>query len=594
MRPSGQTGFTRLRSEVRDRTHDSFVDLLHELFAELVPGFTAARRLGELDRKKVDLFVLDDTSGGIELAVQAKGFEKPFGVSQMQQCLKEIAAYASSGEPAAHYVLAVNKRIPSTSRIELDLELAKLVAVGKVKRAELLDETRLLARLKELALNQLERWSKDSLAQFRAELEQRLAVVAYIREVPFGPHAKVDPAEEIVRALSAFREAFPTGAFGRDVSPPRFLVTSSFGFGKTSTLQAIGADWANAGGRPIYAPAALLSDEAFHNGAGLANAILDIIKPEGVELSDVGYFLLRETLRTEVATAPGWILLLDGIDESPNWHHHRKLGKLWMSSADMALPLVASVRDEVYESRVQEFQDGGGKALNLDFFKRVELQEWPDPLVLRFLNAFAANRRDSVGPVFGRLRTLVEQGGYQEVYGDIPKRPLFLGMLAIDAWNGREPDAELHLLYNGYVRQKLAHDRYSAAGVVVRDGQAQARLGEAEYVERMLLAMQDLAGAIVIAGAGDADTAVADETCLMASVLNRLGEAPRFEELLLNSLLAPAGRDPATRQRLVRFAHQSFFDWFSARWSLSQPDGSPMTALSPAAMAFAEKMAAPI
>ena len=50
------------------------------------------------------------------------------------------------------------------------------------------------------------------------------------------------------------------------------------------------------------------------------------------------------------------------------------------------------------------------------------------------------------------------------------------------------------------------------------------------------------------------------------------GEGPIVEELLLNSLLQPAGRDPLSRKRLFKFAHQSFFDWFIARaivqWSL--------------------------
>lgn len=589
MRPSGQTGFTRLRSDIRDRTHDSFVDLLHELFAELIPGFTAARRLGKLDRKKVDLFVLDLDGGGISLAVQAKGFEKPFGESQRQQCLQEIDAYSKGGEPASHYVLAVNKRIAAPVRDELDAELAKLVAKGKVDRAELLDETRLITRLKELALEQLERWSKSSLARFREDLDERLSVVDYIRNVPFDGGSQTDPAAHVIATLGAFREKFPVGAFGRDVSPPRFLVTSSFGFGKTSTLQVIGADWADAGGKAIYAPAALLSDEAFHNGAGLATAILDIIRPDGVELSDVGFFLLRETLRLEVATVPGWLLLLDGIDESPNWQHHHKLGNLWMSSADMALPLVASVRDEVYESRVREFQDGGGKALKGDFFTRVELEEWPDSLVLEFLNAFAAKRSSPAGPVFDRLRELVGRGEYKEVYGDIPRRPLLLGMLAIDAWAGREPDTDLHLLYEGYVRQKLARDRYSHAGVVVRDGLAQARLGEEEYVERMILAMQDLAGKIATAGAKGSEPSPADETALMACVSDHFDLTPGLEELLLNSLLVPSGRDGA-RRRLVRFAHESFFDWFAARWSLANPQEASGVALSPAAQDFARKM----
>jgi hypothetical protein len=592
MRPSGQTGFTRLRSEIRDRTHDSFVDLLANLFAELIPGFTAARRLGEIDRKKVDLFVLDQAAGGLALAVQAKGFEKPYGDNQHKQCLAEIAAYAGGGLAADHYILAVNKRVGAGFRTVLDAELAKLVAKGKVRQAEFLDETRLIGRLRELAFEQLEGWARQALERFQTQAKQRLAVIDYIPDVPFGEGTGVDPANLVVRILDQFRKDFPKGAFGRDVSPPRFLITSSFGFGKTSTLQAMGEQWFAAGGKPIYVPAALLPETAFHNGAGLADAIISIIRPDGTELTDEGLFLLRETLRTEMSTKPGWALLLDGIDESPNWRRHSKLSSLWMSSADMALPLIASVRDEVFHSRVSEFQDGGGRALAQNFFERIALQEWPDALVLRFLDAFAAGRSAPGHAAFLRLRDLVARDAYREVYGDIPRRPLFLGMLAQDAWNGREPETELHLLYENYIRRKLALDRYSAAGAVVRDGEAQVRLGQAEYVERMMLAMEDLAGDILQAGIAHADLAAVDEDVLIARVEARLGVAPPLEDLLLNSLLLPAGRDPKTRRRQVRFAHESFFDWFAARWSLVNPTNARAVVLSAACEAFANQMCA--
>lgn len=43
--------------------------------------------------------------------------------------------------------------------------------------------------------------------------------------------------------------------------------------------------------------------------------------------------------------------------------------------------------------------------------------------------------------------------------------------------------------------------------------------------------------------------------------------------MLFNSVIQTAGKDPATRDRLYKFANQSIFDWFIARaivqWSLS-------------------------
>jgi hypothetical protein len=39
----------------------------------------------------------------------------------------------------------------------------------------------------------------------------------------------------------------------------------------------------------------------------------------------------------------------------------------------------------------------------------------------------------------------------------------------------------------------------------------------------------------------------------------------QLEDITMHSLLQPAGRDPVSRERLVRFAHRSFQEWYLAR-----------------------------
>ena len=52
-----------------------------------------------------------------------------------------------------------------------------------------------------------------------------------------------------------------------------------------------------------------------------------------------------------------------------------------------------------------------------------------------------------------------------------------------------------------------------------------------------------------------------------------IGHLPVIEEILLSSMLQPAARDPVTRRRSYKFAHQSFLDWFTARALVeSQPN----------------------
>jgi hypothetical protein len=94
--------------------------------------------------------------------------------------------------------------------------------------------------------------------------------------------------------------------------------------------------------------------------------------------------------------------------------------------------------------------------------------------------------------------------------------------------------------------------------------------GSEEASDRLMRVMEDVAAKmLVVVDIGTQAMATPRDT-ITEGELRNLGmehSVPSFqlEDLLMHSLLQPAGRDAVSRERLIRFAHRSFQDWFLAR-----------------------------
>ncbi|THD77126.1 MAG: hypothetical protein E7812_14320 [Phenylobacterium sp.] len=568
--------------------------LVAELLTGLLPNVMRSRRLGELDCIGIDVAQHDTGSDSVALAIQCKGFELAVGPRQTAACVADIQKFRRLGPRVPTYWLVVNRRVSDEARSEIDAELKQLVQSGKADVARLLDLESFVDELRSLARECLGNWAAQARSRLAEQFQERLGVVRYISDVPFerGNEMNEWPADWMNRDIRKYLGAIHPEHIGKDRSPPRFLVTASFGFGKTSTLHAVAEDWIGCSGHVIYVPAALLADEAFVNGAGLTESLLDQITPPGWTAPQQVAFILRETLRKDLARSREWLLLIDGIDECVYWSDARRLSALWGGVVDLGLPLVASVRDELFQLRRSEFEAGDGRSFGRPFFDIVALLDWSDELILEFLARYKQAQADPVPEAFVRLESVVASGYYVHTYGDIPKRPLFLGMLAEDAWRDEQPETELHLLYGKYLRRKLHLDRHSpGAGAVVRTGELASRFGAEEEAERIIHAMEDVALAIAGSEIGEEGATIGEDQ--LRQILRAVSaEVERIEEIALNSLLLPAGRDPVTRARRFRFAHQSFQDWFVARHLVSS-GGLPDPAIhNQAVRAFAVRMLA--
>lgn len=559
----------QIRPEIVTATPDQFEAFIESVVKELIPNFAAGRRLGERDRLGIDLYQYDPASGRETIAVQAKTVEREVKERHVAAFKKEFEKYVRLGPPVDEYWLAINKPIMEKSdRAAIAEALQEIVTAGKARIVRLLDVDALILHLALLANDRLIAWSHDARLSLRAEYAKRLEIVSYIHDVPFILDEKrTNPSAVIAGEARKFLDTVPDKQAGSQRKPPRFLIKSGFGFGKTSTLHAIADAWIKQHGHALYVPAANLPVEAFVSSAGLTDAILKTILPEQSDPHPLCRKLLRDTLRSNLMKSRDWILLIDALDESEYWSSQNHLTSFWGSIAELGLPTVISVRDEIFQGRRMEITRSAKPSQTAPFLAIAELEDWTPELILRFLDLFAKRKDAPSPPAFTAFRERVAANEYTRYYGDIPRRPLFLGMLAEDAWSGADPERELHRLYGRYFRSKLDKDWYSG-GVInrtVRNTKFANQFGYDETIERMLLAMQSLALVLFDRKESPYPEGVIGARELEASTREAFGSFENAEETLLLSMLKPLGRDSRTRERTFEFAHQSFQDWFTAR-----------------------------
>jgi hypothetical protein len=581
-----------LRRELEIRSGHEFQSAFSILLADLIDGAVESKRLGHYDQKGVDAFVLTSDDQSMRTIIQCKGFEVlDFGRDQQRQCRQEIAKFAKKGPIADEYWLAINRPIKDqVLRKELLQDLAGLVNLGKVKSAELLDQAAMLRKLDEFAAARLFSWAEAKRKEQFEFYRTRMEFVRHIDSVPFNK-TEINPTVFALEKVDSFFRKLSNTQAGKHRHAPKFLVSSEFGFGKTTTLQTLAQRWIDSGRHLIFAPAALLGHRAFTNAAGLAESLLQLIMPEDADFGELALLEFRIILKDILERSKDWLVLIDGLDENANAFRANSLATLWGSIADLGIPAVLSAREELVELRHAEFHRNARLKVG-PAFERIRLNDWNDTLILEFVDSYAAAQGGNIPLGYRAFRDVVASKRYSEIYGDIPKRPLFLGMLAQDAWKGKEPERYLHRLYGTYFRAKFDYDRHSlaAGGAQNRPSAIVDAFGHDQAREAMIQVMQEAADQMLeITGPPDARSAIHSDTIGEKQLrqIARRFDIPfvQLEDVAMHSLLQPSGRDPITHERLLRFAHRSFQDWFLAR-QFAETDREPYLGLPRPTMQF--------
>lgn len=364
------------------------------------------------------------------------------------------------------------------------------------------------------------------------------------------------------------------------------LLLGEFGFGKTTALER--AIRASGNRQILYLPGAAIPPRV-QNTKGLLELLVDQDSLAS-EMTDGEREVLSKLVRPalqHLVRDPEFpvALAIDGLDESAYLSRRDGLHQLFNGLAQVYVPIVLAMRSEYWYEMKADFQRISGQVAahgepRKRRIKRIELRDWQPPQIADFLMREIEAQADPAAR--DRLQTLADTIGlpkFEELYGDIPRRPLFLRFIADTVADEGLPDereSRVHL-FEHWVHRKIERDVY-APSLIHPDGGRKSLIEEGENLTTVRTAAWE---AMTCAAAAMCEASEGRLVILPTCTLDRaLAASPRLRSLsnplplFLHSLLGPAPSRLAHPKR-IRFSHRAFQEFFLA-WAIHhQPELPP-------------------
>ncbi|HYH44254.1 MAG TPA: hypothetical protein VEG34_01090, partial [Thermoanaerobaculia bacterium] len=158
--------------------------------------------------------------------------------------------------------------------------------------------------------------------------------------------------------------------------------------------------------------------------------------------------------------------MIDGLDESPFLCRQAGVAHLLNNLERVRIPVVLAMRSEFWLSRGADLRSTAGRLASRGEprarrLRTLELLPWGDSEILSFVRRFRQSCPDEAerGQLAG-LEDLVADGRFETLYGDIPRRPLFLRLIAESAAAEGLPDRRIGRarLFHDWARWKIRRD----------------------------------------------------------------------------------------------------------------------------------------
>lgn len=529
------------------------------------------------DQSGVDILVwkgVDTLS--VSLAVQCKGFtvkEHELGNDQIRQCLKSISDFRESGIKADTYLLLHN-RIPNNEafRREVVQEAQQLKESGQVNEAYVWGPQKLLQeatrKVRERCIEIL-RLNKPRALELQTEsppyspLEE---VPLQISEIIFNRNQKIGEAGMIEVIADPAKRLLLTDRSNLS------LVLAHAGYGKTTTaLRTLAVD----SRRIFYLSAATLprdvnnTDKLMKRWINIDELFEGVLEEDVPALEQLSAPAVDYILKDEETPL---ILILDALDESIYFSRPGGLQQLFTQVWDIKVPVILLARSEFWESKQADFANSYGlKAVKQDKVirrkvKLIRLKDWQHAqiraLTQRYRDAQTGRDRSNLD----ELLRVIDSGEYEAIYGDIPKRPLFLRFILDSvAEQGVRRKGKARLFYD-WIELKIRRDvlnptRFGGEGRVPILPNA----AETETTIRLAFKAMKLAAHKMTIRAGRDDVLELLPSCDIEEVLlsdERLKAVLDPTGLFLHSLLIPVRSTPEKLE--VGFAHRTYQEFFLA------------------------------
>jgi hypothetical protein len=537
------------------------------------------------DKSGVDILVWKGPETlSIELAIQCKGFtvqEYELGSDQIEQCIDSIETFRKSGINAKTYLLLHN-RIPSNEvfRETVQQHAETLRTSGQVQEVyvwgaqKLIQEATRSVRSRCALVLQL---TKSKVQTF--QLDPPLCPP--LEEVPLQiSEIVVNPNRKIGESPPTTTVADPAVQLLRTERSNLSLMLANAGYGKTTsalrTLEVTSR-------RIFYLSAATLPPGVNNTDSLIKRWICLDEFFEGALAEDIPLLeqlagpAINYLLKDEDTPL---ILILDALDESIYFSRKGGLQQLFNQLRDIRVPVILLARSEFWEGKQDDFT----RSYDLSspdkdkFFNRkvtiIRLTDWGQEQITRFTQRFAETQVGLRRSHLDDLLRIIESGEYEEIYGDIPKRPLFLSFILYSvAEQGVRRTGKARLFYE-WIELKIHRDvlnpmRFGGAGRMPIAPNAE----ETKTTVRLALRAMKIAAYKMTMRSEKEDVLDLLSSCDVEDVLladERLKTVLDPTAIFLHSLLIPVRATPEKLE--IGFAHRTYQEFFLALYIRDNPE----------------------
>ncbi len=340
------------------------------------------------------------------------------------------------------------------------------------------------------------------------------------------------------------------------------FVISEFGFGKTSLL--VNLPILENYYKYIYIPIAQFHRDAFSNETELAKNILEIIFNREMDtdkkiIDKIFATEFRQLLRVHKDI----ILLYDGLDEYHISYTETGLKQIFTCSTSFVCNSIFSVRKEFADERSGNFKT----ALEIrpkPEYNSINLIEWSNKEILTYIDKrkILIDNDNNALKYLADFENLIKINKYNEVYGDIPKRPLFLKMLCDDIISGNTQIKNIAQLYESYLTKKFVLDREGSAFPSPSSRPLSISGDMYSVTDYIFELLAKIAWKMISINDYQAIYGESiDEKSIMSLINQEDKKIDDIIELLINSVLIPFDKR-ARRKFKAKFAHKSFQEYF--------------------------------
>lgn len=458
----------RTKSELRNAEGRDFerrvLPFLRIIWADTI----LPQPLRTYDRAGIDILRWKNRAdNSIPLVVQCKGFhvgDSELGTDQIEQCKESIDTFIKKGFKADVYILVHNRESNSVFQRQVELKLEELKKSGCVKEAYVWDYLTLIRKAGDIVRDRCRKFL--SLNKTKAQnllldnplcppLEQ---VPLEISEMVFSRNQKISETFITEKISDPARELLATDTSNLS------LVLARAGYGKTTSALRT---FQFSDKKIFYLSAATLPRDGNNKNALFKTWVTFDEMYE--QVSDEDFPILEQLISPALEyllkdSKQQIILILDALDESIYFSRPNGLQDLFNHIADVKVPVILLAREEYWAAKQEHFMTSFGlQAVKQDKNIKtkasvIRLQDWRKDQIKAFAERYKTELKGREIANLDEFINLVETDGYEQVYGDIPKRPLFLNyILESVAFEGIKSKSRAKLFYD-WVCLKIKRD----------------------------------------------------------------------------------------------------------------------------------------